>query len=823
MASRSIGFFLCVALSLPGPAFALRPQLERTGLEEALRPTAGLEEKAPPSNNSAGSGKAPSRLLKWVAATLLGGVLLFSASHEGEKPKGLPEGGNQPLPADVLRQERAWNLFQQELARITRLNEEEKAHLDPEEFTQQKLQQELVRIDRLAHLNGVPIEEIERRARPGQEADTGFLGYKEGLKAVLKPDRITEFQLKKSHRWFGKHLKRITLLAQKGAEARDVFDMPYLGQSLRVSYVGTLGYQTSILANGKAGDGRNPDNWSWRHEMTVVNLRNGLHVLVGGDVRADGGDGIAYGLTGYIERYGFYEGGGRRNPWRVDPAVLEAILTGRPATAELRQKESIPEREYQEEQYQKRIRALLEAEKKAPLHPEAERAFRAILGKLPPPVLRELLDLAKRRHLDYWRKFAGEYPEKYGYRARYSFASGKGDSMESFELLVDSPDGKQVLRLNLTQQTILLEDYLRSVREKNAGMEEDPPGFLNYQRALAQQVNQNPRSRFLILLDQQGMLESVSVHPVLGEDGLDYPPMLEDPFSAIMEDPSEYRLLGAIAAESLLLINVNSGKVISIFGDGTHETHLQADSASFWDEARKAVRELLETIGESTWVDSVKLGLTEGSYQGSLAMEMDRRREMVRLVYLPNGVFVEHAYHRPADSEIFGPRGNEELQGGLEELMDVARGPVRAVAERGERIAVLVDSAVAPDASAADLDAITQHLRKMNGYPMIEIRPLAPGARDQLLAAGVRVMQLRALTEGAAADPDTVYVQAAASPRGISTQALPLLITDAIGRWQNAQGRARLTPIILPAAPYLHLGGLEEGEIADRILADRFA
>ncbi len=208
-----------------------------------------------------------------------------------------------------------------------------------------------------------------------------------------------------------------------------------------------------------------------------------------------------------------------------------------------------------------------------------------------------------------------------------------------------------------------------------AGAEEDPPGFLAYQRALAHQVNRNPRSRFLVNVDRNGMLEGISVHPVQGEDGLEYEPMLTDPFDAIVEDPSEYRLLGAVAAESLLLINVKNGKVVSISGEGTPETHLQPGPAASPEEIQGSVRELLATIGEAQWVDTVELGVSEGSYQGSVAVELDRQKEMVRLVYLRDRVFVEHAYHKGADGELFGRRGNEELRGGLEErLVAVAEG-----------------------------------------------------------------------------------------------------------------------------------------------------
>jgi len=60
-------------------------------------------------------------------------------------------------------------------------------------------------------------------------------------------------------------------------------------------------------------------NSRWNEEYTIRNLHNDLEVLIAG--------GPESGIISYIRLYGFYEGGDG-NPYRVDPLILFAVLTG---------------------------------------------------------------------------------------------------------------------------------------------------------------------------------------------------------------------------------------------------------------------------------------------------------------------------------------------------------------------------------------------------------------------------------------------------------------------------------------------------------------
>gem|GEM_PF-3127257 len=454
---RLTALLLSLALALPNSAFALRVQepetpRHRAGLEAAMRspdPAAGAEERG-----------LSGTLFRWAAVTLLGLVSLGIPSSDR-----LPDIREGAAPAPVV-----WfsadELFQRELSRINQLNREEIEQGKVHSWTKQEFEAELARINAMTDINGVPIAEIERRARPGKDSDEGFLGRKDSMREVLADDLKTEYRIGTSRKELAKHLKRITLLAQ--GYRREFFEMEYRGQPLWVSYAGTRGPQTSILDNS-ARDENNPDNRGWRHELQIENRKNGLHVLVGGNVEADGGEGVAYGLTGYIERHGFYEGGGRENPWRVDPAVLHAILTGQPATDELKRRESITFYEVYERNATEQLRRAIEEEQKQPLNPLAAGSFREALKKLPAPVLRELLDLAKRRHPDYRRKLLGEdYQREYGFPSlRHSYTSG--DPIPQFDLLYIDPKTNKYVYLNLSQQARILEQAVSSLR---AGVEE---------------------------------------------------------------------------------------------------------------------------------------------------------------------------------------------------------------------------------------------------------------------------------------------------------------------------------------------------------------
>ena len=67
----------------------------------------------------------------------------------------------------------------------------------------------MVAIPDLVKLTGVPIDVIEKRARPGQYAESGFLGPTEKLQDVLKNDNDTVNQLGTTYIELASHLKKI--------------------------------------------------------------------------------------------------------------------------------------------------------------------------------------------------------------------------------------------------------------------------------------------------------------------------------------------------------------------------------------------------------------------------------------------------------------------------------------------------------------------------------------------------------------------------------------------------------------------------------------
>ncbi|MBI3322304.1 MAG: hypothetical protein HYZ94_01310 [Candidatus Omnitrophica bacterium] len=444
----------------------------QVGLEEALQDestAAGLEEGDRDASKATARSLLARPVARWALWVLLGATV-------GGGFYGLLRAPDRAAPPGqaVFKEGPAWEDFQRELSRFNRLNREE-SRQEAAGWTQDQLEAELRRIDQLTEINGVPIEEIERRARPGADADSGFLGRDENLKDVLKADRNVEFGLGKTHRWYGKHLMRITRLGQLAGTG--VSEIEYLGQPLKINYARTRGFQTSILVNPDRGQPRSPDNASWTTHIHITNQNNGLSMLVGGDVgEDDAGNLIGYGLTGYIDRYGFYEGGGRKNPWRVDPEVLDAILTGKPSTAELKDREVITYEEFSDMKAQERLETLLQEERETPAPPSAKEAFQAMLSRFPPEVVRELLDLAKNRAPAYSTKVSVEYPKRYGIRyprVSYSMGSlpGSGDHfLEKFEIHYELPKaGEGLLDLNLHHQVEIMEAHLQG---KGAGLEE---------------------------------------------------------------------------------------------------------------------------------------------------------------------------------------------------------------------------------------------------------------------------------------------------------------------------------------------------------------
>lgn len=240
-------------------------------------------------------------------------------------------------------------------------------------------------IDRLTSINGVSIETIEKRARPGQDATSGFLGENESFKEVLKQDWLTVQKLGTTHIELAEHLKCIINVAQKNSKSKTFirYDFRNLKNStlrrtegknistdnakklenctlkktdgcfkrfvMRIrlfayslffllTFRPSLAKQTisqdfkvshpfnqltvekqqhkGIQADLFRQDENNEFEGGWSMQYKITNLNNEESILLGA------------GIPSYIAKYGFYEGGGSKNAYRIDPQKLKKILCG---------------------------------------------------------------------------------------------------------------------------------------------------------------------------------------------------------------------------------------------------------------------------------------------------------------------------------------------------------------------------------------------------------------------------------------------------------------------------------------------------------------
>ena len=180
--------------------------------------------------------------------------------------------------------------------------------------------------DDIAHLqkiNGVAINTLESRARPGAWANSGFLGKKESLLTRLQGDWEIVEALGTTHIELADHLAAIRDLTGEQFINLIVYDPSKIQnntisrsskfQILNAERLCSKGLQADIFCN----DTEDKCLWrGWNCELHVSNPKNGEKVKV------------AYGVINYIRKYGFYEGGGKDNPYRIDPIRLSAVLTG---------------------------------------------------------------------------------------------------------------------------------------------------------------------------------------------------------------------------------------------------------------------------------------------------------------------------------------------------------------------------------------------------------------------------------------------------------------------------------------------------------------
>lgn len=195
------------------------------------------------------------------------------------------------------------------------------------------------------------VAEIESRAAPLEDktddplryrvrSSSGFLAPEESFLSRLKLDSETVLSLHVTHEHLAEQLES---LLRQAADIRKALgkgpDTPVLvafeyrshpnesivtkPQHLVVSRRSYMGAQWSFFRNLTNESNPSPeDTLSWKEDHEIYNEQYPdivLHIA----------GGIATGICHYIGRYGFYEGGGDSNPYRVDPALLHRVLSGK--------------------------------------------------------------------------------------------------------------------------------------------------------------------------------------------------------------------------------------------------------------------------------------------------------------------------------------------------------------------------------------------------------------------------------------------------------------------------------------------------------------
>jgi len=199
-------------------------------------------------------------------------------------------------------------------------------------------------LESLETINGLSLKEIETRARPIDDNTTdpqnwkyrsfdGFLGHDEFFKQIIREDFHTLQKLGSNADMMSECLKKIILIVQEKRTQENLgmmtpvtidFTFENLGfktfptQKLTVTRQMFSGFQYSLFWNEDPLE--NELNTSWNEDFVIENTTNHLKVKVAGNEQV--------GLVDYIHRFGFFEGGGVRNEYRIFPELLWTVLTG---------------------------------------------------------------------------------------------------------------------------------------------------------------------------------------------------------------------------------------------------------------------------------------------------------------------------------------------------------------------------------------------------------------------------------------------------------------------------------------------------------------
>ena len=171
-------------------------------------------------------------------------------------------------------------------------------------------------LQKLKSINGISIEELEKRMRPDGYSKFGFLGKGEHLIPVLRKDNTYVVEKKKSsHRAIALALAMMADIGQKeaGQFADKAVHFTYRGQ--RYEYLVRIngGYQNNPFSKTKEFSGA--DDEATTSGSGIITLRNltTSHELAWSTM-----------MPFLIQRYGFYEGEG--TTFRVAPEKVFEIM-----------------------------------------------------------------------------------------------------------------------------------------------------------------------------------------------------------------------------------------------------------------------------------------------------------------------------------------------------------------------------------------------------------------------------------------------------------------------------------------------------------------
>jgi hypothetical protein len=196
-------------------------------------------------------------------------------------------------------------------------------------------------IDACDGINGLTIEEIERRAAPlpDKTQDSswkcrsyeGFIGHGESFKELIKRDWQTVEQLRTTHQEIANNLKRLIDLVEETRNNENYGPMRAVTlqflpsfanynvepQTLVVEHFIYNGYQQSLFYNENESSNLNT---MWNEDYLITNEALSLSIKIAGNT--------SQGIIKYIENFGFYEGGAPGNTYRIEPPLLLFTLTG---------------------------------------------------------------------------------------------------------------------------------------------------------------------------------------------------------------------------------------------------------------------------------------------------------------------------------------------------------------------------------------------------------------------------------------------------------------------------------------------------------------